>query len=328
MRLSPACRFEGLTVASVPDADALWREVKRGLVHPKQRWLPAAWLYDSVGSELFDQICETPEYYPTRTELALLSRVSGEIGALTSATQLVEIGSGLARKTHHLLEGLGASVRPVHYVPFDVSGTALVSASDRLLGRFSALTVHAIQGDFTRDLGAIPATRQKRLVAFLGGTIGNFDGDEALEFVSAAGRLLDSGDSLLLAADLVKDTTRLNAAYNDREGVTARFNLNTLARLVRELGASIELDAFRHDAFFNEVERRIEMHARAIRPTRIQVPRFGVEFSMNTGDSISTEISRKFTPRQLEHLLEQAGLVVVRTWVADPPYALCLARRA
>lgn len=328
MRIEPAVRFEGLTVASVPDSDELWSQVKRGLIHPQQRWLPAAWLYDEVGSELFDRICATPEYYPTRTEFALLSEVAGEIGALTGAQQLVEIGSGLARKTHHLLQALGASNSPVHYVPFDVSDTTLVSASNRLLTQFPSLTVHAIQGDFTRDLKAVQATQKQRLVAFLGGTIGNFDPEEAIGFVTAVSRLLKPGDSLLIAADLVKDTDRLNAAYNDREGVTAAFNLNTLSRLVRELGAQMRLEDFRHDAFFNESHRRIEMHARAVRTTHVRVPAFDLEFTMPEGDSISTEISRKFTRPELENLLKDAGLEPVRIWEADPPYALCLARRA
>lgn len=327
MRPEPAVRFEGLTVASVPDSDELWGQVKRGLLHAPQRWLPAAWLYDETGSELFDRICETPEYYPTRTELELLSRVSAQIGALTDATELVEIGSGLARKTHHLLEALGASAQPVHFVPFDVSDVTLLSASLRLLEQFPALTAHAIQGDFTRDLKAIPATRRKRLVAFLGGTIGNFDPDEALQFVASVAGLLNPGDSFLLAADLVKDTTRLNAAYNDGKGVTAAFNLNTLTRLVRELGAQISLEDFRHDAFFNEAQKRIEMHARAVRSTHVHVPALDVEFAMEEGDSISTEISRKFTRPELEKLLNDAGLEPVKTWEADTPYALCLARR-
>lgn len=316
-----------MTVASVPDGDELRALVRRGLLDPVQPWLPAAWLYDDTGCELFDRICETPEYYPTRTEFALLREISPEVAARSGAQELVEIGSGLARKTHHMLEAMGAATRPVHYVPFDVSDAALVPAAHRLIGQFPPLTVQAVQGDFTRDLKAIPPSTGRRLVAFLGGTIGNFDLEEGTDFVRSAAALLAPGDSLLLAADLVKETARLNAAYNDAQGVTASFNLNALARLERELGAQLALEDFRHDAFFNETRHRIEMHARATRTTRVRIPSLDVDLTVEAGRSISTEISRKFTTDELEALVTAAGLERVKTWVADPPYALSLARR-
>lgn len=320
-------RFE-MKVASVPDGAALHAEVRRGLMDHPQPWLPAAWLYDDRGSELFDRICQVREYYPTRTERALLAEVAPDIARLGQATQLVELGSGQARKSHHLLEAMGAHHRPVHYVPFDVSDDTLLAASHRLLERFDHLRVSAVQGDFTRDLPSVEPTRQRRMVAFLGGTIGNFDRDEAQTFVRDVSRLLSPGDSLLLAADLVKDRRTLDAAYNDEEGLTAAFNLNALRRLTLELGARLRLEDFVHHAFFNERERRIEMHARAVRDTRVDIPRFELELSLAEGTSISTEISRKFTREELETLVTDAGLTLEQTWVADPPYALCLARRA
>lgn len=320
-------RFE-MKVASVPDDAALHAEVRRGLMARPQPWLPAAWLYDDRGSDLFDRICRTPEYYPTRTELALLAEVAPDIARLTGATQLVELGSGQARKSHHLLAAMGAAHRPIQYVPFDVSDEALTAASHRLLERFPHLRVSAVQGDFTRDLSSVEPTRQRRLVAFLGGTVGNFDRDEAQAFVQNVSRLLSSGDALLLAADLVKDRRVLDAAYNDAQGLTAAFNLNALRRLTTELDAQLRLEDFVHHAFFDKTERRIEMHARAVRATRVVVPPFELELALARGASISTEISRKFTRQELEALVTGAGLTLVQTWVATPPYALCLARRS
>lgn len=327
MRTEPASKLEPLIVASRPDEARLVNEVAEGLRTSAQAWLPAAWLYDERGCALFDRICELPEYYPTRTERRLLSDVGEELARLSGADELVEIGSGLARKTPVLLKALGAARHSVRYVPFDVSDVALLSAADHLLREFPSLAVQPVQGDFTEDLSAIPSSGRRRLVAFLGGTIGNFTLDEAREFIAKARALLSPGDTFLLAADLVKETSVLNAAYNDAAGVTAAFCLNALARLERDLGAELTLGDFRHDAFFAPERRRIEMHARAKRRTRICIPRLGFERTFAEDESISTEISRKYTVEELERLMCDAGLVPVRTWTSETPYALVLAKR-
>jgi L-histidine N-alpha-methyltransferase len=317
-------RFEGVHVASTGEDRTLAHEVQEGL-RGSPPTLPAKFLYDDAGCALFDRICRTPEYYPTRTELALLAEVAPAIARLTGAMELVELGSGMARKTHVLLDALGAGARPLRYLPFDVSAPAITDSAARLLERYPQLTVRGVVGDFTRDLPAVPRGRG-RLVAFLGGTIGNLEEAEAVAFLKATTALLGDDGHLLLAADLVKDAARLHAAYNDAEGLTAAFNLNMVARLGREYGGTLQLADFVHDAFFDAGRSRIEMHARATVATRVTLPSLEVELSLRRGDSIRTEISRKFTPDGLRALLDAAGLELVRLDVAPVPYALALAR--
>ena len=317
-------RFEGCHAAAESGV-SLASEVRAGLTSSPPT-LPAKFLYDDAGCLLFDRICRTPEYYPTRTELELLGEVAPAIARACEATELVELGSGAARKTHVLLDALGARERRLRYVPFDVSRAAVEASAHRLLERYPRLTVRGLTGDFTRDLGHLAPAR-RRLVAFLGGTLGNLDDAEAAAFLRDAAGLLGEDGHLLVAADLVKDRRALEAAYNDVAGLTAAFNLNALARLAREFHASLELPAFAHDALFSEAHSRIEMHARARRATRVDVARLAVRLELAAGASIRTEISRKFRPDQLERLLGEAGLELVRLDVAAVPYALALCRR-
>lgn len=317
-------RFEGLVVASA-EGLRMDEEIAKGLRAQPQPWLPAAFLYDDTGCTLFDRICRLDEYYPTRTELALLQQVADDVARRTRATDLVELGSGLARKTHLLLTALGAHTRPLRWIAFDVSGAAVRESTARLLPEFPELSACGVQGDFRTDLGAIPPAHGRRLVAFLGGTLGNFDDAEAEAFLYEVRRLVGPDDHLLIGVDLVKDRAQLHAAYNDRKGVTAQFNLNVLARLERDFGAELELDAFRHDAFFDEGRSRIEMHARAERATRVVIPSLDVRLALAEGSSIRTEISRKFTPSAIEQLLDRTGYVLRRLYLASTPYALVLA---
>jgi L-histidine N-alpha-methyltransferase len=319
-------RLEGLTIAALPSDAALRREVADGLNAPEQATLPAKLLYDDLGCDLFDRICELPEYYPTRTERALLQAVAGDIARRTQAHELVELGSGHARKTHVLLDALGARERPFRYLPFDVSPVVIRASAERLRQRYPRLSVHGVVGDFTRHLKSIPYGN-RRIVAFLGGTIGNFDEEQARAFIGELARQLGPSDALLLAADLVKDRAQLHDAYNDRAGVTAAFNLNALTRLRRELQFQIEPADFVHDAFFSEARSRIEIHARARVQTRVHAPELRVDRTLKAGESIRTEISRKFTRPMLETMLAEARLQIEMLYEAPLPYALVLARR-
>lgn len=323
MDLQFSTRFECWTAAGT--GSSLATEIRLGL-DQAQPALPAKLLYDDRGSALFDRICETPEYYPTRTELALLDRVAPAIARACGATELVELGSGAARKTHVLLDALGASRGRFRYVPFDVSASTLRASAQRLLARYPSLIIKGLTGDFTRDLGRL-SPGPSRLVAFLGGTLGNLDDPEAISFLRAAAGLIDDSGHLLVAADLIKDRRTLHAAYNDAAGLTAAFNLNILTRLRRDLGARLDSGAFTHDAFFCEEHSRIEMHLRATRRTTVDLDPLGARLTLAAGDSIRTEISRKFAPGSLERLFAQAGLDLVRLDIAPMRYALVLARR-
>jgi L-histidine N-alpha-methyltransferase len=318
-------RLEGWAVARRKPGE-LQAEVRAGLTARPQAMLPAKLLYDAKGCELFDRICQLPEYYPTRTELALLERVAADVATRTGATELVELGSGHARKTHVLLQAIGAGSRRVRYVPFDVDAGVIRASAQRLMQRYPQLSVFGVVGEFDRDLKLIP-TGRRRLVAFLGGTIGNFDESEAQAFLSTVADQLQPDDSFLMGADLVKDEWQLHAAYNDSEGVTAAFNLNMLARLEREFGLEIEQDAFVHDAFFSRERSRIEIHARVTRETSVRGRKLHLARHFDAGESIRTEISRKFTRDSLAAMLAAAGMRTEALYVADPPYALALCRR-
>lgn len=318
-------RFLGIRQADGGRTSTLESEVAASLQAFPQRTLPAKLLYDDTGSALFDRICATPEYYPTRTELALLERVGDEIARHSGAETIVELGSGLARKTHVLLQAFRAHRDPVRYVPVDVSESALIESAEALLRRFPSLTVEGLVGDFSRDLPPLPS-QGRTLVSFLGGTIGNFDETEAVALLRGLRASMGEGDHLLLGADLVKDRRDLHAAYNDADGLTEAFNRNTLERLRRELGFVIEPEHFRHEAFFDDERSRIEMHLRAVVATDIRCDRLGLSVALEAGDSIRTEISRKFTEDGVTRLLRDSGFEVVELFVGTPPYALALAR--
>lgn len=323
MRSRDAGSFDGRVLAA-DDAGRLAADVRDGLL-ARQATLPARFLYDGFGCALFDRICEAPEYYPTRTERGLLEAVAAEVARACGADELVELGSGEARKTDLLLDALGAATRTVRYVALDVSAQALVASARRLLGRYPRLALQAVVGDFTRDLGRLAPARG-RLVAFLGGTVGNLEDDAAVALLRAMRGLIDRDGHVLLGADLVKDPGTIHAAYNDAAGYTRAFSLNAVARLQRDFQARLQLDDFRHEAFFDEAASRVEMHVRAQRRTSVVAPLLGVERALEAGESIRTEISRKFTPDALVRLFAAAGLGLVRLDVAKVPYALVLAR--
>jgi L-histidine N-alpha-methyltransferase len=301
----------------------LAEDVLDGLTRPFKE-LPPKHLYDARGSDLFEAICELPEYYPTRTELSILRTHADDIAARAGASELVELGSGAATKARILL-ATGAFAR---YIPFDVSEAALADCAGALSHELPWLDVHGIAGDFERHLDRIPPAEGPRLVAFLGGTIGNFLPGARRKFLRAIADLLEPGDALLLGTDLVKDVAVLEAAYDDAAGVTAEFNRNMLGVLNRELGADFDLDNFEHVAFFDPIHEWIEMRLRARKACEVHVDALGLDVAFARGEELRTEISTKFRRSRLEADYAAAGLALDGWWTDEREwFALSLARR-
>ncbi|HEX3287209.1 MAG TPA: L-histidine N(alpha)-methyltransferase [Mycobacterium sp.] len=294
---------------------ALRRDVYRGLSQmPKS--LPPKWFYDSVGSDLFDQITRLPEYYPTRAEAEILRDRAAEIAAASGADTLVELGSGTSEKTRLLLSALRDSGSLRRFIPFDVDAGMLRAASSAILEEYPGIEIDAVCGDFEEHLDNIPKVG-KRLVVFLGSTIGNLTNAPRAEFLSTLSETLQPGDTLLLGTDLVKDTDRLVRAYDDSAGVTARFNRNVLAVVNRELDADFALDAFEHVARWNTGGERIEMWLRADTAQRVTVNALDLTVDFAAGEEMLTEVSCKFRPEGVAAELADAGLRRTHWWTDD-----------
>jgi L-histidine N-alpha-methyltransferase len=316
-----------LEVRLTPDhaSRALREDVLTGL-RAEPRWLPPKWFYDARGSRLFEEITRLPEYYPTRAEREILDARAVELAERTRARSLVELGSGSSEKTRLLLDRLRAEGTLHEFVPLDVSESALRDAVDAIVADYPGLRVHAVVGDFTEPLAGLPGA-SPRLVAFLGGTIGNLLPDERQEFLRGVRRVLDPGEWLLLGTDLVKDPETLVRAYDDAVGVTAEFNLNVLRVLNRELGATFPVEQFRHVARWDDEHEWIEMRLRADRPVRVEVPGVGLVLDVAEGEEIRTEISAKFRREGVERELTAAGFGLDRWWTdREGRFALSLAR--
>lgn len=305
---------------------ALRSDAREGLT-ATPKWLPPKWFYDARGSELFEAITGLPEYYPTRTEYALLQRVCGEIAELAGAQVLVELGAGSAAKTRLLLTALGATGTLETYVPQDVSESALRAAAAEIGADFPRLAVHAVVSDFTDTLANLPRGGH-RMIAFLGGTIGNLVPAEREVFLGSLHQVLAPGEWLLLGAGLVVDPAVLVPAYDDAAGVTAEFNRNVLRVLNTRLGANFDPDAFRHVASWDARNEWIEMRLRAERDMQVRVADLDLDVSFSRGEDLRTEISAKFRRAGLAAELKAAGFTTVRTWT-DPAerFAVLLARR-
>ena len=291
---------------------ALRSDVTAGLTSsPKE--LPPKWFYDERGCDLFDQITRLPEYYPTRCERAILAERAGEVAALSGADTLIELGSGTSEKTHLLLAALADSGRLRRIVAFDVSEPTLRQAAAVLAAEYPEASVRAVVGDFERHLGALPV-QGRRLIVFLGGTIGNLAPKQRAQFLAEISAGLAPGDGLLLGTDLVKDVARLEAAYDDSAGVTAAFNRNVLHVVNRELGADFDPDRFAHVARFDPDEEWIEMWLRADEAQRVDVAGLDLTVGFEPGEAMRTEISAKFRRAGIEAELGDADLAMARWW--------------
>jgi L-histidine N-alpha-methyltransferase len=312
----------------VDEERSLADDVLDGLTRPFKE-LPPKHNYDERGAELFDRICELPEYYQTRTERAILERYAELVVAANAAVELVELGSGMATKTRVLLDAMDRAGTLARYVPLDVTETVVRDCADELVEEYPGLRVHGVIGDFERHLDRVPPAVGPRIVAFLGGTIGNFAPGSRRRFLRGVGCLLGTEDRLLLGVDLVKDPRVLEAAYDDAQGVTAEFNLNVLHVLNRELGADFDPAAFRHVALFDRRHEWIEMRLRATAAQHVAIPVLGLEIEFAEGEELRTEISAKFTRARLEADLAAAGLELA-DWLTDDDerFALALARPA
>jgi L-histidine N-alpha-methyltransferase len=305
-------------------------DVLDGLTRPFKE-LPPKHFYDERGCELFDRICELPEYYPTRAERAILEAEAEAIVAETGAAELVELGSGSAAKTRVLLDAMASSPHPPglrRYVPLDVAESVVRTSAEELVAEYPGLHVHGVVGDFERHLDRIPPSEdgEPRIVALLGGTIGNFPPGSRRRLLRKIAALLGPEDRLLLGTDLVKDPAVLEAAYDDSAGVTAEFNRNVLHVVNRELRADFPLDGFDHVAFFDPRHEWIEMRLRALDACAVHVGALGLHIEFAAGEELRTEISAKFTPERLIADYAAAGLELAG-WHTDSQerFALSLA---
>jgi L-histidine N-alpha-methyltransferase len=312
------------------DAEARQRtmeeDVRRGLTASRKS-LPPKYFYDELGSALFQRITELPEYYLTRVEAAMLGKIAPALVGKFSRGDIVEIGAGASGKTRTVLDALNGNRARITYVPLDVDRPTLESTAARLLDDYPGLGIHAVVGDFERDLAHLPPPPGRRLVMFLGSTIGNLDPPSRRRFLTRVRALFHGPDDrFLLGVDLVKDTSVLEAAYDDAAGVTCEFNRNILRVVNRGLDGDFRPEAFRHLAFYNTNASRIEMHLVADTAQEVRLRRLGLTVPFAAGEDIWTENSYKFTRPGVEAMLAEAGLRLVQ-WHVDPAeyFALALA---
>jgi dimethylhistidine N-methyltransferase len=282
-----------------------------------QKWLSAKYFYDAAGSDLFEEITRLPEYYPTRTELSILESRAAEMSAyIPLAAALVEFGTGSTRKARILID---AAPQIAAYVPVDISGDFLNEQATELRKQVWNIAILPVVADFTRDFDLPPQIRNRPRVGFFpGSTIGNFEPEDAAEFLRQAGRILGPGSTMIVGVDRIKDKAVLDAAYDDVAGVTAKFNLNVLARMNRELGGNFDLASFRHRAFYNDAEHRIEMHLESLKDQTVTVA--GHKFALRAGETIHTENSYKYTVESFRELAQSAGWRPLATWADENDY--------
>ncbi|MDO3705371.1 L-histidine N(alpha)-methyltransferase [Micromonospora sp. C28SCA-DRY-2] len=306
------------------DLDRGLRDDVRTGLSADPKWLPPKWFYDARGSELFEEITRLPEYYPTRAERAVLAGRADRIAELTAAKTMIELGSGSSEKTRLLLDAFTRHGGLGTFVPLDVSVSALRRSTAEIAADYPGLRVRGIVGDFTRHLDRLP-TGGRRLVVFLGGTIGNLLPAERARFLADMRAALEVGDWLLLGTDLVKDPSVVVPAYDDAAGVTAEFNRNVLRVINRELGADFDPAAFDHVARWDPEREWIEMRLRARRPMRVRVLDLDVRFA--AGEELRTEVSAKFRPAGIAGELAAAGFAVEEFWTdPDGLFGVTLAR--
>ncbi|WP_328454929.1 MULTISPECIES: L-histidine N(alpha)-methyltransferase [unclassified Amycolatopsis] len=309
--------------------DAVTGELRADVVAgltAEQKWLPPKWFYDAEGSELFEKITQLPEYYPTRSEREVLAAHAGDVAELTGAHTLVELGSGSSEKTRLLLDALTKHGTLAAFVPLDVSESALADAARSISADYPGLEVRGVVGDFTQHLDLLPGDGP-RVVAFLGGTIGNFLPAERATFLRSVREVLDEGEWLLLGTDLVKDAETLERAYDDAAGVTAEFDMNVLRVLNTRLGANFDLDEFEHVSHWDAEHEWVEMRLRARRELTVEIPGADLTVRFAAGEHIRTEISAKFRPAGVEAELAAAGFALDNWWTdSQQRFGVSLAR--
>lgn len=286
----------------------------------KQRFIHPKFLYDKQGSVLFDEICTLPEYYLTRSEMEILHSMKTELAQfITEDHVLVELGSGSAKKTRRLLEALVEKQETVQYYPIDISDILKVS-SINLQREYRNVKITGILDQYESALDFIKLLDQKKIIAFLGSSLGNFDGKGAAKFLKRVHDAMNPGDLFLLGVDLVKDRKILESAYNDFKGVTARFNLNLLARINRELDGNFDLEKFEHVAFYNENKHRIEMHLRSKFYQKVTISKTDTILRLKEGETILTEYSYKYTIPQMKRMASKIGFKIEKIWLDKSNY--------
>ena len=292
--------------------------------------LPPRYFYDGRGSQLFEQICELPEYYPTRTEASILTQYATDIAEVTGKVKLIELGSGSSTKTRFLLDAYRALAHPLSYVPIDVSGSILEDSAYSLLRDYSSLEIKGIIGTYEQALSKLKlSTQEPKLVIFLGSTIGNFNDLECDRFINLVTSSLAVGDYFLLGIDLQKPTEILEAAYNDSQGVTADFNLNMLCHLNQRFQGNFELNLFKHQAVYNEIACQIEMYLTSQESHQASLKDLNLMVNFKRGETILTEISRKFNISQMKTYLHSQGLQLVQSYTdAQEWFGLLLCQKS
>jgi L-histidine Nalpha-methyltransferase len=321
-------RFSWIPLNSSDAVAAEGADVIAGLSQTPKT-LPCRYFYDDIGSALFEQICDQPEYYPTRTEQALLEAHASDIARLTGPCELVELGSGSSRKTRLLLDAYSQIDHHLQYFPIDVSAGILKTTALDLLQQYPALRLCGLAGTYEQALAQLPRTSLKnRMLIFLGSTLGNLNEAECNDFLTLIHKALQPGEFFLIGVDLQKPAPILEAAYNDDKGITAAFNLNMLSHLNRQFQGDFDSEQFRHLAFYNPVEHRIEMHLKSLNPQTVILQDLDAQFSFDAGETIRTEISRKFHLPTLTTVLENKAIAPLKTWT-DPKgwFALLLCQR-
>ena len=304
------------------------RDARSGL-SASSKSLPPYFFYDDLGSQLFEQICQLPEYYPTRTEAAILRDCAAEIVNITGACEIVELGSGSSIKTRLLLNAYETSGHQLRYLPIDVSAGILERSANALLQDYPTLNIHALASTYELGLESLPATElPNRAISFIGSSLGNLPPEQCQWFLNAIATALQPGEFFLLGIDLHKDAAILEAAYNDSQGVTAAFNLNMLQHLNRRFDGNFDLDCFGHYSFYNKSDRQIEIYLKSLVDQTVTLKDLDLTVRFDAGELMMTEISRKFDLSQMQQQLFEIGLNPIQTWTdPDRYFALVLAQR-
>ncbi len=314
------------------DSERIEQEAAQEVVHgltQAQKSLPPRYFYDDYGSHLFEQICQLPEYYLTRTETALFQHYASAIAQKTGACDLIELGSGSSTKTRLLLDAYQTQHGSLSYVPVDVSAGILKDSACELLNEYEMLHVHGLVSTYEKALQALPsASLPQRMIAFIGSTLGNLAPTECDRFLAQIAAALQPGEFFLLGIDLQKPVEILEAAYNDAQGVTAAFNLNMLQHLNSKFDGDFKLSQFEHHAFYNSQHHQIEMHLRSRQAQTVQLRSLNLAINFEAGETILSEISRKFDLTQMKSLLTQQGLAPIQSWMDEQQwYGLILCKR-